>query len=128
MNDVELFNQIKKDFISNPETFVLFRSEGWENMGGLHFTTDENWAKKFGKVILKGTLPAGSKIKLLTKDDFIEPLSMGVTSEDMVWFSIFAKGYDAILGHDQRNSNVFDVIVNPKHLGNFKPSNNAKWV
>lgn len=128
IKDLELFNQIKKNFISNPETFILYRGENLDNMGGLHFTTDENWAKKFGKVIFKGALPTGSKIKLLTKDDFIEPLSMGVISEDAVWFSIFAQGYDAILGHDQRNSNVFDVIVNPRHLKNFKPSNNAKWI
>lgn len=128
MNDIKIFNQTTNKFASNPETFVLFRGENLPNKGGLHFTTDKDWAKDFGKVILKGTLPAGSKIKLLTKDDFIEPLSMGVTSEDVVWFSIFAEGYDAILGHDQRNSKVFDVIVNPKHLGNFKPSNNAKWI
>ena len=125
MNDIELFNQTKKNFILNPETFILHRGEGLDNMGGLHFTTDENWAKKFGKVILKGALPAGSKIKLLTKDDFIDARNIGFISEDVVWFSIFAEGYDAILGRDQRNSGVFDVIVNPKHLENFKPSNNS---
>lgn len=64
-NNIELFNQTKKDFISNPETFILYRGENLATMGELHFTTDEDWAKNFGKVILKDSLPAGSKIKLL---------------------------------------------------------------
>ena len=127
MNNIEIFNQkIKKNFISNPETFVLFRGENFFNMGGLHFTTDEDWAKKFGKVILKGFLPAGSKIKFITADDFEDGHNLGIFSEDLFWFSIFAQGYDAILGTDHRNSSKLDVIVNPKHLKNFRSSSNIK--
>lgn len=110
MNDIEVFDQIKKNFISNPETFVLFRGEGWDNMGGLHFTTDENWAKKFGKVILKGSLPAGCKIKHLTGDDVRDGLNKGILLADVFWFSIFAKGYDAILGTDFMNSKKLDNL------------------
>jgi len=127
MNDVENFNQKKQKFISNPETFILFRGENFFNMGGLHFTTDEDWAKKFGKVILKGSLPAGSKIKHLTRDDVRDGLKANIFLEDFFWFSFFAEGYDAILGTDFMNSSKLDIIVNPKHLGNFKPPNGAKW-
>lgn len=47
MCDVELFIQIKKNFISNPETFYPVSRRRPGKLGGLHFTTDENWAKKF---------------------------------------------------------------------------------
>jgi len=127
MNDIELFKQIKKNFVSNPETFILFRGENPSNKGGLHFTTDKDWAKHFGKIILEGSFPPGSKIKHLTRDDVRNGLNANILLEDFFWFSFFAQGYDAILGTDFMDSSKLDIIVNPKHLGNFKPSNNVKW-
>ncbi|MFA7301846.1 MAG: hypothetical protein WC069_06070 [Candidatus Shapirobacteria bacterium] len=107
-------------FISNPESFILFRGESDENQGGIHFTTDAEWAKNFGNKILTGKLPADSKIKLITEKDFKEGYELGILSEKLLWDFIFNKGYDAIVGHDAMNSNKLDVIVNPKHLGLFK--------
>ena len=55
----ELSDEIIQKFISNPETFTLYRGEGGRqaNENGLHFTTDKEWAKRFGSTILVGTLP-----------------------------------------------------------------------
>ena len=74
-------NETVQRFISNPETFTLFRGEDDINKGGLHFTTDENWAKNFGSRILTGNLPAGSKIELLTEKDLREDYKLGILSE-----------------------------------------------
>ena len=52
-----------------------------------------------------------------------EAYKRGDTSERSVWDSIFNEGYDAIIGTDSMNSSKIDIIINPKHLGNFKPSN-----
>jgi hypothetical protein len=67
MNKNEINDLIQK-FISKPEDFTLFRGENKINMGGLHFTIDKDWAKKFGDNILEGKLPTSSKTKLITKD------------------------------------------------------------
>ena len=121
IDEIALTNQIIKKFILNPEKFILFRGESIASKDGTHFTTDENWAKRFGNIIIKGTLPIGSKIKSLTKDDFKEAFNLGFTSEHQVWDLFFSRGYDAILGTDSRDSSKLDVIVNPKHLERFKP-------
>ena len=102
------------------ETFLLFRGENPSNKGGLHFSTDKDWAKNFGDIILEGTLPVGCKIKLLTGYDFEEAYNSGITSEQQFWNSVFIDGYDAILGTDAMNSSKIDVIIHPKHLENFK--------
>lgn len=119
-------NQTSSDmvqkFISNPETFTLFRGENENNQKGLHFTTDKEWAKNFGSNILTGSLPLGSKIELLTEKDLKEDYELGITSERPFWDLIFDKGYDAIVGCDTMNSDELDVIVNPKHLELFKAS------
>ena len=107
-------------FISNPETFTLFRGEDAGNVGGLHFTTDQEWAKNFGNRMLKGTLPAGCKIELLTEKDLKEDYRLGILSERPFWDLIFERGYDAIVGCDSMNSEELDVIVNPKYLELFK--------
>ena len=106
-------------FISNPETFTLFRGENENNKEGLHFTTDKEWAKNFGDKILAGNLPASSKIELLTEKDLKEDYELGITSERPFWDLIFDKGYDAIVGCDTMNRDELDVIVNPKHLNLF---------
>ena len=107
-------------FISTPETFTLFRGEDTSNQGGLHFTTDKNWAKNFGDKILIGNLPAGCKIELLTEKDLKEDYKLGILSERPFWDLIFERGYDAIVGCDSMNSEELDVIVNPKYLELFK--------
>jgi hypothetical protein len=120
-DEVTLINQTIEKFILNPENFVLFRGEKEANKGGLHFALDKGWAKNFGDNILEGNLPAGSKIKSITKTDLDKAFSLGLTSEQPVWNLIFLEGYDAILGTDFMDSNKLDVIVNPKHLERFKP-------
>jgi len=122
MNKNEVDNLIQK-FISNPEVFTLFRGENQTNQGGLHFTTDKDWASKFGDKILEGKLPKDSKIKLITNSDFEEGLKLNILSEKQLWESIFEKGYDAIIGHDPMNSDMLDIIINPKHLELFKVLN-----
>jgi len=112
-------NENIQRFISNPESFILFRGESDENKGGLHFTTDEKWAKNFGNKIITGKLPADSKIKLITEKDFKEGYELGILSEELFWKFIFDKGYDAIVGYDVMNSTKLDVIINPKHLKLF---------
>lgn len=119
-DEIKLMNQTIEKFILNPENFVLFRGQSVTDKGGLHFALDEDWAKRFGKIIIKGTLPVGSKIKPLQETDFQEALSLGLPSERPVWDLIFSKGYDAILGTDAMESSKLDVIVNPKHLEIFK--------
>lgn len=119
-DEIIAINKIIEKFILNPENFVLYRGEKTTNKGGLHFALDKDWAKNFGDNILEGTLPAGSKIKSITKDDFDEAFNLGITSEQPVWDLIFSKGYDAILGTEFADHSKLDVIVNPKHLKRFK--------
>ena len=109
-----------KKFISNPESFTLFRGENKVNKGGLHFTLDEKWARNFGDEILTLKLPVGSKIKVLKKEDFEEGYKSGIVSEASLWDSIFKNNFDAIVGHDAMNGDMLDVIVNPKHLKAFR--------
>lgn len=117
--DSIVFNEMIHKFITHPESFTLFRDENADNKGGLHFTTDKNWAKNFGTNVLSGTLPAHSRIKLLTEKDFEDGLKLGITSERPLWNIFFDEGYDAIVGYDSMNSDELDVIVNPKYLGCF---------
>ncbi len=115
--------EMVKKFISNPEDFILFRGENKINQGGLHFTTDEVWAKNFGDRLLVGKLPVGSRVKLLTQEDFTKSYESGLKSEKELWNSIFESGWDAIIGVDSMNNEVLDIIINPKHLGNFSIGN-----
>ena len=108
-----------KKFVSKPESFLLYRGERETNQGGLHFTTDKSWAERFGANLIEGTMPVDSKIKLITPEDMENAFHHGVLSEQLLWDSIFAQGYDAILGTDAMNSEVLDVVVNPKHLRRF---------
>ena len=117
-----MINDDIKIFFSKPENVLLFRGEGPSNRGGLHFTPDENWAKQFSQVaIIKGYLPANSKIKLISETDFETGFKLGISSEYALWDFFFAQGYDAIVGHDAMNSRIMDVVIHPKHLHNFKP-------
>ncbi len=115
-DEIKLINDTIEKFTSNPENFVLFRGETTENKGGLHFALDKGWAQNFGDTIIKLTLPAGSKIKLLKETDFREAYNLGFTSEQSCWDWIFLQGYDAIIGTEPMNSNKLDVIINPKYL------------
>lgn len=112
-------NELIQKFISNPEAFTLYRGESKMTQGGLHFTTDKEWARIFGEIILEGNLPEKSIVKLLTEDDFRNGYEQGISSEKQLWDLLFSKGYDAIIGVDSMNSKALDVIVNPKHLKNF---------
>lgn len=117
-------------FISNPETFRLYRGEGGRqaNENGLHFTTDKEWAKRFGNTILSGNLPKGSVIHLINKDDFTEALEIYSQIKTMdeatiLKLQIERHNYDAMVGHDTMNCNIIDVVINPKNLKYFKPLN-----
>ena len=114
---------IVQRFISNPETFTLFRGESEVNQGGLHFTTDKEWAKNFGKTILSGKLPARCKFKMISEGDFEFAFKMGISSEGKLWTLLFSEGYDAVIGYDPMNSRILDVVINPVHLDRFKPLN-----
>ena len=119
--DKEEISALVKRFLDHPETVFLYRGEGVTNKQGLHFTADKEWAKNFGANIFRGRLPAKSKIKVLTIEDFEKALVQGIGAEMPLWNSIFEEGYDAILGTDVMSDKQIDVIVNPKHLSNFKP-------
>lgn len=113
-----------KRFLAHPETVFLFRGENQINKRGLHFTADINWARNFGNQILRGRLPAKSRIKVLEIKDFDEAWISGINSEMALWNYYFDQGYDAILGTDLMTDKQIDVIVNPKHLDKFKPLTN----
>jgi hypothetical protein len=126
----ELIGKMIEKFISSPETFTLYRGEGGRqsNENGLHFTTDKEWAKRFGNTILSGTLPKGSVIHLINKDDFTEALEIYSQIKTMDEATILKSqierhNYDAMVGHDTMNCNIIDVVVNPKNLKYFKPLN-----
>ena len=123
-----LTDKIIQNFISHPEDLILFRGEykDRDNFGGLHFTNNKEWAKSFGDILLGGTLPKGSIIHHIDQNDFTE--AMGIysrikTMDDETIFKIQLDrhGYDAMVGHDPMNSNILDVVVNPKNLKYFKP-------
>jgi hypothetical protein len=116
---VDIASLVKR-FLAHPETVFLYRGENKVNQNGLHFTTDKEWAKNFGANIFRGRLPAKSKIKVLTIEDFEKAFVQGIGAEMPLWNSIFEQGYDAILGTDIMSDKQIDVIVNPKHLVNFK--------
>jgi hypothetical protein len=120
MDDKSADQDMTERFLANPESFSLFRAENAANTGGLHFALDKEWVKNFGSDIRTGTLPAGSKIRLLAEADLKQAFEQGLFSEQELWDSIFDQGYDAILGHDAMNSHMLDVIVNSKHLERFK--------
>ena len=117
----EKINVVAEKFILNPEKFLLFRGEQQFNHGGQHFTTDKEWAKNFGDKILEGQLPIGSKVRLITGTDFADGFKQGFGKEWLLWNFIFSnEECDALIGHDAMNCRILDVIVNPKHLKNFK--------
>lgn len=108
------------DFIKNPSSFKLFRGENSENTGGIYFTLDESWAKKFGDNTISGYLPEDAKVKRLTIQDLDDALNQGLVIEKEAITSFFKKGYDAIIALDSRNDNIINIIVNPKHLNLFR--------
>jgi hypothetical protein len=115
------YDEQVNDFVSHSDNICLFRGEGSVNGGGMHFTPNEQWARKFAKnKIIKGYLPKNSKIKLLAEADLENGFKMGISSEDVLWDYFFQKGFDAIVGCDAMNGDIIDVIVHPKHLKNFE--------
>ena len=125
-----LTDEIIQNFIFHPETFTLYRGEGGRqaNKNGLHFTTDKEWAKRFGSTILAGNLPKGSVIHLIDQSDFTEALGIYSDIKTMDEATILKTqlerhDYDAMVGHDTMNCNILDVVVNPKNLRYFKPLN-----
>ena len=109
-----LIGRLKTD----PASVPLFRGERRDD-NGLHFSTDEAWARTFGPNMRTGTLPVGSRVWLLTERDFSDAFERGLLSERALWDKMFADGYDAIVGHDAMNHRMLDVIVNPKHHARF---------
>lgn len=114
-------NALTEKFVSNPENFVLFRGEGYTNKNGFRFTMDKEWAKGFGGTVLEGRLPPNSKIHVLKYDDIQYAPRIGFTTETS-WFLKFIEenNYDAIVATDPMSPRTLEIIVNPKHLGNFK--------
>jgi hypothetical protein len=104
------------DLLAKPDSVQLFRGQKASEPMGIHFTPDEAWAKNFGTV-MKMTLPANAKVKLLTPEDTERGLQEGICDETVFWQTFFDDGYDAIIGTDSHDSTVLDVIVNPKLLG-----------
>ena len=117
----DMQNDPTAEFLEHPEKYLLYRGEQAKSESGLHFSTDAQWVKNFGPIIRSGTLPMGSRVKLLTEADEKEAFENGIYSELRLWESFFEKGYDAILGHDALNSKALDIIVHPKHAERFKP-------
>lgn len=103
--------------LAKPESIQLFHGQKEGQLIGIHFTPDEDWAKNFGTIITKMTLPANAKIKLLTPEDTELGIEKGIYDENTFWQTFFDDGYDAVIGYDSHNSAVLDVIVNPKLLG-----------
>lgn len=101
---------------------TLYRGEGAGNTGGLHFSTDQAWAKNFGNNMIQGNLPPGAKVYQLQPQDMEQAFQKGITNEGDLWKSIFDKGYDAIQGVDSMNSKAADIIVNPAIRGSFGAS------
>jgi hypothetical protein len=122
-NEIHI-NELVRRFVANPETFILYRGENEANQGGLHFTSDKNWAMNFGVTLLAGKLPSRCKVKLITGNDMQAAIEHGIRSEEILWEQFFSKGWDAVVGYDSENSDVLDVIVNPIHLDRFKHANN----
>lgn len=118
---LEDLNALTEKFISNPENFLLFRGEGNTNKNGFRFTMKKEWAGNFGDTILEGSLPSNSKIHVLKYDDIQYAPRIGFTTETS-WFLKFIEenNYDAIVATDPMSPRTLEIIVNPKHLGNFK--------
>jgi len=107
------------DFIKNPSSFKLFRGENLANAGGIYFTLDESWAKKFGDNTISGYLPEDVKVKRLTTQDLDAAFKQGLALEKEVVASFFQKGYDALIVLDSRDD-IMNVIVSPKHFSLFR--------
>ena len=117
-------NALTEKFVSNPENFLLFRGEGDTNKNGFRFTLDKEWARGFGDTVLEGKLPANSKIHVLKYDEIQYAPRTGFTTDNS-WFLQFIEenNYDAIVATDPMSPRTLEIIVNTKHLGDFKISN-----
>lgn len=113
-------NKAVDQLVAHPETISLYRGEGAGNAGGQHFTPDASWAKNFGNTSVQGKLPAGSKIFKIDEASMQQAMQQGISNDHDFYNFLFNKGYDAVLGSDQRNPFALDIIVNPKMLQNFK--------
>jgi len=114
-------NATVKRFISNPEDFTLFRGEKDDNKNGFRFTTDREWAENFGSVILEGKLPPQSKIHPLKHWDIMGVPQTGFTTDNSWFLQLFEEEkWDAIISSDPMSTETLEILVNPKHLGNFK--------
>lgn len=110
-------DSIIESLLTKPDSVQLFHGQKANHPMGIHFTPDENWAENFGAEIMKMTLPAKARVKLLTPEDTEQGIQKGIYDEGAFWQSFFDDGYDAVVGTDSHNSAMIDVIVNPKHLG-----------
>lgn len=117
-------NALVEKFISNPENFLLFRGEKDINEKGFRFTTDKEWAKRFGDTLLEGRLPPNSKVHVLKYQDIQGAPQTSFTTKNS-WFLQFIEenNYDAIISVDPMSPQTLEILVNPKHLENFKISN-----
>lgn len=113
-------NKAATDFIKNPSAIPLFRGESMDNQGGVHFTPNNDWAKKFGNTSVTGTLPKDAKVFKIDAKSMQDAMDQGIKTDKDFYNYIFQKGYDAVLGTDSRNGQILDVVVNPKHLDSFK--------
>jgi hypothetical protein len=117
----EDLNATIERFISKPEDFTLFRGEKDDNKNGFRFTTNRDWAENFGTSILEGRLPPQSKIHPLKHWDIMGAPQTGFTTDNSWFLKLFEEEkWDAIISRDPMSSETLEILVNPKHLGNFK--------
>lgn len=114
MSQYDERDSLIESLLTKPDSVQLFRGQKTDAEMGLHYTPDETWARNFGPIILKMTLPANAKIKLITSEDTEQGIKEGIYDEEIFWQTFFNDGYDAIIGTDSHNSMVLDVIVNPE--------------
>ncbi len=121
--------QVKK-LIKDPSSITLYRGE--TTKGGEHFST-EKWAENFGDHVVRGKLPKGAIVHVITPEDMQTAYNAGIQgsgaiSDEAALYNYLFDRYkaDALIGHDSLNSKALDVVVNPKHLGEFKAVNGAK--
>ena len=123
LREIMISDRTLQAFLDDADATELYRGESDHNRGGLHFTPDKSWAHRFGPTLLSGYLPACPRLHVLTDGDFADGLLKGIGDERAFFDFIFeTTAADAIVGHDQRNSSVLDVIIHAKHLWLFTPA------
>lgn len=126
-------NSLKWDTLaSQPQSVTLYRGQSPGDYGHGYFSVDKDFASGMGgpnKIVVQGSLPAGSKILDTTADTagsnpdamiVTDMLNSGKSLTD-VYNYIWKNGYNAVMGIGDRLEK--QVVVNPSLFDNFKVSN-----